>query len=732
MTTPHLTDQIARLVRGQCDDPFSILGAHGRGDDVVVRCFIPQAKRIVLLGADGTDYGELRRLHPNGVFEGNMPALMTYTLSVTTYSGEHLQVDDPYRFGSLLSDLDLHLIGEGTHEQLYRKLGATYRNLDGVPGTHFAVWAPTAHRVSVVGDFNDWDGRLHVLRKHHDIGIWDIFIPGIEPGALYKYELLNQARELLPLKSDPMAQACEPPPGNASRVTHSQYQWGDGDWMTHREGNCALDAPVSIYEVHLGSWRRHADSGACLSYEELADQLVSYVADMGFTHIELMPIHEHPFDGSWGYQPIGLYAPTYRFGTPDACRALIDRAHQRGIGVIIDWVAAHFPRDEHGLARFDGTCLYEHEDPRRGAHMDWGTLIFNLSRREVSNYLISNALYWIREFHIDALRVDAVASMLYLDYSREDGEWVANEHGGNENLEAIAFFAELNERVSAAGGVTMAEESTAWPMVSRPVSAGGLGFHYKWNLGWMHDTLHYLQEDPIARKHHHDKMTFGLIYAFSENFILPLSHDEVVHGKHSLVDRIPGDLDTKLATLRAYYGFMYAHPGKKLLFMGGEFAQRHEWQFDQQLHWHLLDDAGHSGVQSCVRALNGIYREHGALHTLDADAAGFEWLVAEDRDHSVYAFMRYDSHGDRILCISNFTPVARAGYRVGVPFEGAFSELFNTASKRYAGSDSTPPRLVESEPVAADARDHSIKLDLPPLATLYLRWSQSSTSGTTH
>ena len=716
-----LSERIAQLARGRCADPFGVLGCHRDHDSVTVRFFWPAARRVTIIDRNGTELAPMQRLHPDGVFAGTLPEVSAYRLRVEGHDGQIEDREDPYRFGSALSDLDLHLIGEGTHEYLYQRLGANLATIDGVQGVHFAVWAPNASRVSVVGDFNHWDGRCHAMRKHHSVGVWDIFIPGVDVGELYKYEIVDADSNLLPLKSDPMARWCEAAPGNAARVEHSKRSWQDSKWMAKRAGHTALDAPVSIYEVHLGSWRRHRDQDRPLNYEELADELIAYVVNMGFTHIELMPIHEHPFDGSWGYQPIGLYAPTCRFGTPQQCRALIDRAHQCGIGVIVDWVAAHFPRDEHGLARFDGTALYEHHDPKRGAHVDWGTLIFNLSRREVTNYLIANALYWIREFHVDALRVDAVASMLYLDYSREDGEWIANEHGGNENLEAIDFFAELNERVHAAGGFTMAEESTAWPMVSRPVYAGGLGFTYKWNLGWMHDTLNYLQEDPIARKHHHDKMTFGLIYAFSENFILPLSHDEVVHGKRSIVDRIPGEMADKLATLRAYYGFMFAHPGKKLLFMGAEFAQPHEWQFEGQLHWHLLNDAGHSGVQHVVRDLNALYRSEKALHRVDFDAHGFEWLVAEDRDNSVFAFQRSASEHEHVVCVSNFTPVPRLEYRIGLPFPGAYELIFNSSANKYSGSDSAHPRLVESESVAHDGRAHSVTLNLPGLSTLYLK-----------
>ncbi len=722
MSEQDLSRQLAQLIRGHCSDPFALLGCHH--DDhgaMVVRGFAPTAKTLSIVDPQGTVLAPMQRLHPEGVFVGELPGPAPYRLRAEYHDGHQRDYEDPYRFGSPLSPLDLHLIGEGTHEYLYDKLGANRMTIDGVEGVHFALWAPNAARVSVVGMFNNWDGRVHAMRKHLEAGIWDIFLPGVGQGELYKFELLDAHGQLLPLKSDPLARYCEPAPGNAARVFHSEYDWQDDNWMASRSTRSALNEPISIYEVHLGSWKRHADDHRPYSYAELADNLIDYVVDMGFTHIELMPIHEHPFDGSWGYQPIGLYAPTCRFGDPDACRALIDRAHQRELGVIVDWVAAHFPRDEHGLVRFDGTSLYEHEDPKRGAHVDWGTLIFNLSRREVSNYLVANALYWIREFHVDALRVDAVASMLYLDYSREDGEWVANEHGSNENLEAIQFFAELNDRVHAAGGVTMAEESTAWPMVSRPTYSGGLGFSYKWNLGWMHDTLNYLAEDPIARKHHHDKMTFGLIYAFSENFILPLSHDEVVHGKRSLVERIGGSMAIKLATLRAYYAFMYAHPGKKLLFMGAEIAQRREWQFDGELDWGILNDAGHRGVQRAVRALNERYRSEPALYRLDVEAQGFAWLMAENRDMSIFAFARRGGQRELIVCISNFTPVMRAGLRLGVPHDGAYGEIFNSASTEFEGSDSTPPRLLESQPVGHDGQPFSVVMDLPALATIYFK-----------
>ena len=568
-------DQDARdaLAAGRHGDPFAVLGPHRAGGRRLLRSLQPQADRVELIDRDGKPVAEFERSDSAGLFVVEMPPrLRRYALRLHMQGADSVDIEDPYRFPSTLGDLDLHLLGEGTDRQIYAKLGAHLRKLQGVAGTRFAVWAPNAARVSVIGDFNDWDGRRHVMRLHPGNGIWEIFVPGVGAGTRYKYELLDADGRLLPLKGDPFARWHEAPPGNASIVFESRYAWQDDSWQATRSSVPRLDVPISIYEVHLGSWRRRGSGGDYLDYRGLADELVAYVAEMGFTHIEMLPVTEHPFDGSWGYQPIGLYAPTQRFGSPDDFRYLIDRCHAAGIGVIVDWVPAHFPKDEHGLARFDGTALYEHADPRKGEHADWGTLIYNFGRREVANFLLGNALYWVREFHIDALRVDAVASMLYLDYSRDDGEWLPNEHGGNENLEAVAFLRELNRELHAHGATTYAEESTAWPGVSRPVHDGGLGFTYKWNMGWMNDTLDYMSEDPVHRKHHHDKMTFSLVYAFNENFVLPLSHDEVVHGKRSLLGRMPGDEWQRFANLRAYLAAMYAHPGKKLLFMGSELA----------------------------------------------------------------------------------------------------------------------------------------------------------------
>ena len=707
------------LVCGQHNNPFAVLGLHHTPDGRVVRTLQPGATAVDLIQRNGDPIAAMRRIHDGGLFEAPMPSRKrSYALRITWESGLAQVIEDPYRFPSTLGELDLYLLGEGSDSHVYEKLGARILRVSGVAGTRFAVWAPNASRVSVVGDFNEWDGRRHVMRLHPGNGIWEIFIPGVASGAHYKFEITDGSGKLLPLKSDPYAAFNEPPPGNASIVFGSRYRWKDESWMARRSATPALDVPISIYEVHPGSWRRHAD-GRYLSYRELADELVSYVTDMGYTHVELLPVSEHPFDGSWGYQPVGLFAPTQRFGNPDDFRYLVDACHRAGIGVIVDWVPAHFPRDEHGLRRFDGSALYEHEDPRRGEHADWGTLIFNYGRREVVNYLIGSALCWVKEFHVDAVRVDAVASMLYLDYSRSEGEWLPNEHGGNENLEAVEFLKRLNTELHANGATSFAEESTAWPGVSRPVDAGGLGFTYKWKMGWMNDTLSYMGEDPVHRKFHHDKMTFGLVYAFDENFVLPLSHDEVVHGKHSILGRMPGDDWQQFANLRAYYAFMYAHPGKKLSFMGNEFAQRDEWNHDQSLDWHLLDAPAHRGVQHLVRDLNRLYRSTPALFERDFEANGFAWLDWEDRENSVLSWLRFDHHGGFVICIINLTPMVRNNYRVGVPAAGQYQELVNTDDELYDGSG-TGNGVVSSERIGHKGYAESISLTLPPLATLFI------------
>ncbi len=708
------------LAAGTYGDPFALLGMHGSGKKKRwIRTLQPGAAEVHVVDADGESLATMKRVHDGGVYQCKVSAKhRDYRLRVVLDDGSSADIEDPYRFPSALGEMDLYLLGEGSHQRIYQTLGAHRCEVQGVGGTRFAVWAPNALRVSVVGEFNHWDGRSHVMRCHPGTGVWEMFVPGVDVGTHYKYELLDSLGRLLPLKSDPMANRCEAPPGNASIVHHSEYQWSDDDWMEQRRNALGLDYPVSIYEVHLSSWRKHAD-GSRLSYRELAEQLVQYVKELGFTHIELLPVTEHPFDGSWGYQPVGLFAPTHRFGEPDDFRYFVDCCHQAGISVIMDWVPAHFPKDPNGLGRFDGTALYEHDDPRKGEHVDWGTLIFNYGRREVVNYLIGSALYWIEEFHIDALRVDAVASMLYLDYSREDGEWIPNEQGGNENLEAIAFLRRLNEEVHARGAATYAEESTAWPSVSRPTYAGGLGFTYKWNMGWMNDTLRYMQEDPVHRQYHHDLMTFGLVYAFHENFVLPLSHDEVVHGKGSLLERMPGDDWQRFANLRAYLGTMFAHPGKKLLFMGAEIAQSGEWNHDQSLDWHLLEYEPHAGVQRLVRDLNRVYCDHASLHQVDFDGGGFEWIDWDDRSQSVLSWIRRDRDGSPVICVSNMTPVVRENYRLGVDTEGPYRELINTDLAVYGGSDVSNGSLVATaEP--AQHRPCSLNLVLPPLATLLL------------
>jgi 1,4-alpha-glucan branching enzyme len=717
-------DAVEAILRGTHGDPFAVLGLHGRdGAPLSLRVFAPGADEVEILDPHGASIGKLGRRHQAGFFEGAFPreTRTAYRLRFRR-DGERWDADDPYRFPPVIEETDLERFAKGDHLKLYDVFGAQPRTVEGVEGILFSVWAPNAKRVSVVGEFNLWDGRRHPMRLRHAASVWEIFIPGLARGALYKFELLDSSGALLPLKSDPLAFQQEQPPATAS-VVHgpADRRAHAPNWHEQRARANAVTAPISIYELHLGSWMR-GPGGAFLSYDEIADRLIPYVQDLGFTHVELMPVSEFPFDGSWGYQPIGLFAPTSRFGAPDAFSRFVRRLHEAGIGVIVDWVAAHFPTDVHGLARFDGTALYEHEDPRRGFHYDWNTLIFNYGRKEVSNFLVANALYWLDHFDIDGLRADAVASMLYLDYSRKDGEWLPNEHGGNENLEAIAFIKRLNEAAYGAfpGIATIAEESTAWPGVSRPTYLGGLGFGYKWNMGWMHDTLSYIGEEPIHRKFHHDKLTFGLLYGFSENFILPLSHDEVVHGKGSLIAKMPGDHWQKFANLRAYFGFMWGHPGKKLLFMGGEFAQDREWNHDRPLDWHHLEDRYHRGVRNLIRDLNGVYRASPSLYAKDADAAGFEWVVSTDGDNSVLAFLRRTEGAPPILVVCNFTPVVRKDYRLWVPLPGRWTERINTDSAYYGGSGVGNGGGVDAQAVACDGRPFSVALTLPPLGTLFL------------
>ncbi|MCV3273156.1 1,4-alpha-glucan branching protein GlgB [Roseobacter sinensis] len=721
-------EDVDAIVAGRHADPFAVLGLHQVAGKWVVRAFVPGAESIEAV--DPKTGRRILALGPvagaAGFFEGTASRRKTrfaYHLSITR-AGHHWVADDPYRFGPVMGDWDEYLIGEGTHRQLWRVLGAHVMTHEGVAGTHFAVWAPNAARVSVVGDFNTWDGRRHILRRRGQTGVWETFIPGIGDGDVYKFEVLDRDGHLLPQKADPVGFGAEHPPRTGSVVRDIRdHAWGDEGWMGRRAALHRVDQPISIYEVHLGSWRRVPEEGnRPLSYLEHAEQLVAYVKDMGFTHIELMPISEFPFDGSWGYQPVGLFAPTIRHGTPAEFRAFIDAAHNADLGVILDWVPGHFPEDPHGLAKFDGTALYEHADPKEGFHPDWNTMVFNYGRAEVSNYLIANALYWLQEHHVDGLRVDAVASMLYRDYSRKEGEWIPNKDGGRENLEAIAFLQNMNTTTygEVEGIMTVAEESTAFPGVSAPTDAGGLGFGFKWNMGWMNDTLSYMSEDPIHRKYHHSKMTFGLHYAFSENFILPLSHDEVVHGKGSLLDKMPGRGGDKFANLRAYYGFMWGHPGKKLLFMGSEFAQGAEWNHDSSLDWHLLDIDLHKGMQVLIRDLNRLYRDHPALYTRDTKPDGFEWIEENNGDESVFAWVRRGMDGAApVLVLSNFTPVERAERRIGVPEQGRWVERLNTNSEFYGGDGRGNFGGVQSEDVAASGRAQSIKITLPPLTTLF-------------
>ena len=715
--------EIEAIISGRHGNPFGVLGLHRTGAGWVVRAFVPGAERLDVSGAEGRSLGEIERRHPAGFFEGTVPLEghepLRYRASNASGSWE---VADAYLLGPVLGPLDDYFISEGNHLRLHDRLGAHPMRHEGHEGVHFAVWAPNASRVSVVGDFNHWDGRRHVMRKRLDTGVWEIFIPGAHEGQCYKYELLDASGKLLPLKSDPFGFAAELRPKTASRVARTDcFKWTDADHLKGRTAKDPRRVPMSIYEVHLGSWRRKED-GAFLSYDELAGTLIPYVAEMGYTHLELLPISEHPFDPSWGYQPTGLYAPTSRFGDPQGFARFVNAAHAAGIGIILDWVPAHFPTDEHGLARFDGTALYEHEDPRQGFHPDWNTAIYNFGRREVSSFLLNNALFWLERYHVDGLRVDAVASMLYLDYSRKEGEWIPNRHGGRENLEAIAFVQRVNHEAYGQnpGIVTIAEESTAFPGVSKPTDAGGLGFGFKWNMGFMHDTLQYLKREPIHRKHHHTELTFGLLYAFSENFVLPLSHDEVVHGKGSLLNKMAGDTWQKFASLRAYYAFMWGYPGKKLLFMGQEMAPWSEWSEARGLDWHLLDEAPHRGVQALVRDLNRCYRSHPALHARDCEPDGFQWLVADDRENSVFAWVRYSGEGDPpVVVVSNFTPIPREGYMLPMPAAGRWREILNTDAADYGGGGMGNLGAVAAEAKPLHGQPARAQVTLPPLATLY-------------
>ena len=718
-----LNDDISRLSAACHHDPGVVLGKHCQGSTEVARSLVPDAKVVTIV-----EIGQqMERIGDSDVFEWFGPKDSVpdkFRIRWQDTQGLQHEQYEPYCFPPQISDFDLHLFNEGKHQHAYLFLGVQHKSIESITGILFATWAPNAERVSVTGDFNQWDGRRHPMRVRGTSGIWELFIPGVEAGMNYKFEIRTRDSGEILSKSDPYGRQFELRPATASIIPQQdKFSWNDADWIASRRTSECLHAPMSIYELHLGSWRQQT-GGGFLNYRQIADQLIPYLKEMSFTHIELLPITEHPLDASWGYQTTGFFAPTSRYGSADDFRYFVDDFHRHGIGIILDWVAGHFPKDKHGMAQFDGTTLYEHEDPRRGEHLQWGTLVFNYSRHEVRNFLISNAIYWIKEFHLDGLRVDAVASMLYLDYNREEGEWLPNDFGGNENLEAIDFIRELNEQVLSQypGVVMIAEESTAWPQVTRPPWVGGLGFSMKWNMGWMHDTLAYMNNDPIYRHYHHDELTFGLLYAFHENFVLPFSHDEVVHGKGSMINKMPGDDWQRFANLRLLYTYMFTYPGKKLLFMGSEFAQWNEWDHERSLDWELLDVPAHAQVKSLVSDLNRLYVQHPALHYYDFDDHGFEWIDCHDASQSVLSYLR--KYQDRYLVvILNFTPVPRHGYRLGVPRSGYYRELINSDSEYYGGSNVGNDAGVQSASIAWMGKDQSIMLDLPPLAGLVLECS---------
>jgi 1,4-alpha-glucan branching enzyme len=730
---PALTDAFDALAGARHPNPFSFLGPHVENGRVVIRAFNPAAERIDVLHPEGETV--MTRVHDAGGWEATLefPQIPDYRLRVTYPGGFPAEVDDPYRYGRVITEYDIYLFSQGRHTRIYDKLGAHVMRIGDADGVHFAVWAPNADRVSVVGDFNAWDGRLHPMRRLGPTGVWEIFIPGVQEGQRYKFEIRSMLHGELLLKADPYGFRFEKPPLSASIVARREHTWGDAQWFLDRAACKAwFKRPMATYEVHIGSWARvPEENDRWLTYRELADRLIPYVKEMGFTHIELLPVMEHPFFGSWGYQVTGFFAPSSRFGSPDDFKAFVDACHQNGIAVILDWVPGHFPKDAHGLARFDGTQLYEHADPRQGEHRDWGTLIFNYGRNEVRNFLLANALFWLEEFHLDGLRVDAVASMLYLDFSKNEGEWVPNKYGGTENLEAIEFLRQLNELTHGEhpGSVTIAEESTSFPGVSRPAHLGGLGFTYKWNMGWMNDTLEYIKQDPIYRRYHQRLLTFSLLYAFSENYILPFSHDEVVHMKGSMWGKVPGDAWQKAATLRALYGYMYAHPGKQLMFMGAEFGQHREWSHDRSLDWHLLEEPLHKGLQQFVKDLNRVYAGEPALYQCDFEPSGFQWIDCNDSDNSVVALMRRgESREEFVMAIVNFTPVARHGYVLGAPRAGRYDELLNSDSELYGGSNVGNDGAVHTEAVPSHGYPQSLRLTLPPLGFLLLKPHSASES----
>jgi 1,4-alpha-glucan branching enzyme len=715
----ELSEDFKLLQAGEHHDPFSVLGR--QPDDKVIRVFLPWAEKVIL---DDVQQ-EMARIPDTDIFEwhGNLKKISEhYLLNITDKFNNHQIIHDAYSFSEQISDFDIHLFCEGKHQHCYDFLGANPQTIDGIEGILFATWAPNAKRVSIIGDFSHWDGRCRPMRVRGSSGIWELFVPGVKAGELYKFEIINRQTNALLKKTDPYGRLFQKRPDNAAIVAPKDtYQWHDQNWITHRLQHDWLHHPMSIYELHLGSWQKDENNNF-LNYRDIAHRLVDYIKPMGFTHIELLPITEHPLDISWGYQTTGYFAPTSRFGDVDDFRYFVDYCHQNNIGVLLDWVPAHFPKDDHGLAFYDGSALYEHEDPRKGEHRDWGTKIFNFSRHEVKNFLISSALFWIKELHMDGLRVDAVASMLYLDYSREEGDWVPNEHGGNENLEAIDFLRELNynTHVNFPGTLIIAEESTSWPQVTRPGSDGGLGFSMKWNMGWMHDILSYFEKDPIHRTHHHDQLTFGMLYAFTENFVLPFSHDEVVHGKSSMLEKMAGDDWQKFANLRLLYTMMFTYPGKKLLFMGCEFAQRSEWNVEQGLSWDELLSPYHKGIQTLVADLNKLYVELPALHRYDFDEKGFSWIDCNDSDQSIISYQR-KSEGQDLVIILNFTPIPRKHYRIGVPQMGEYQEIINSDSSFYQGSNISNGTKIKADPIPWMGMEHSIAINLPPLAGLVLQ-----------